>query len=315
MSRTKIIISIIVSLCAFLVLRLVLSSPDKPASSRETGLTQENRPSRPELPLRYAVGEIDPRFGITRERFAVLVEDARRVWEEAAGRELLLQSEEAEFKINLIFDWRQEKLIAAREARAVLDENGRSFDKVQDEYNYKLSILETSRSSLEGDARRFEERLQDYNSRVARWNEGSGRTEAEQRTLQALKSELEVERAELETRRNAYNRDSESVNKLADDLNALAAKLNLEVENFNGTFVRSRDFEKGVFDGSSINIYEFEKEEDLRVALIHEFGHALGLGHIENPKAIMNRKLALQDLENIRLSEEDIRQLREVLNQ
>lgn len=313
MSRTKVITSVIIAICAFLVLRLFLSPSEESAPSHDVGVVKGDRPARPELPLEYAVGEVDPRFGISRDRFAVLVEEARRIWEEAAGRELLRQSDEAEFKINLVFDWRQEKLIAAREARAVLDENGRSFDRVEDEYNHKLSILETSRSSLESDARRFEGRLHDYNARVARWNEGTARTEAEQQALQALKSELEAERAELETRREAYNRQSDAVSKLADDLNALAAKLNLEVDNFNGTFVRSRDFEKGVFDGSSINIYEFEREEDLKVALIHEFGHALGLGHIEHPKAIMNRKLALQDLEHIRLSEEDIAQLREVL--
>ena len=47
-----------------------------------------------------------------------------------------------------------------------------------------------------------------------------------------------------------------------------------------------------------------------QATLVHEFGHALGLGHLENPKAIMNRKLAVQDVTNIRLTSDDLNLLK-----
>ena len=315
MNRRRIITSLIVGVSVFLLYHF-LSSPGEvgfPGASGEPAA--QDRYRRPALPLSYAVGEIDPRFGITRERVIALAEESGKVWEEGAGRELLQYNEESKFKVNLIFDWRQEKLIAAREARAGLDEHGRSFDQLQDDYRRKSSSLETARSALDESATSYQGRLDAYNARVARWNEGGEHTEAERRYLQEKKSELETVRADLEKRKEQLNQEGDGLNKLADTLSELAQKFNLEVENFNGTFVRSRDFEKGVFDGSSINIYEYEKEEDLKLTLVHEFGHALGLGHTENPASIMHRKLAVQDLTNIRLTAEDLAQLREKIRE
>ena len=128
--------------------------------------------------------------------------------------------------------------------------------------------------------------------------------------LQSRRKDLEDERSALDKKREELNSKGEELNKLGETIKALSQKLNLDVENFNGTYVRARDFEKGVYDGKAINIYEYEKEDDLRLTLVHEFGHALGLGHLENPKAIMNRKLAVQDLTNIRLTSDDLDLLR-----
>ncbi len=318
MSRNRILTSFIIGISIFLLFRFFSRSGQLESSSELDSTSEAPKQSayrRPSLPLAYTIGEVDPKFGISRERLLALAEEAGKIWEDGAGRELLQHNEESSFKVNLIFDWRQEKLIAARDARAGLDEHGKSFDQLQDEFSRKSSVLETSRFALDESAKSYQARLSEYNARVARWNEGGERTETEQRFLQTRKTELETERAELEKRRAELNQEDEELNKLADELNERAKKFNLEVENFNGTFVRSRDFEKGVFDGSSINIYEFEKEEDLKVTLIHEFGHALGLGHTENPASIMHRKLAVQDLNSIRLSAEDLAQLREKLKE
>jgi DNA repair exonuclease SbcCD ATPase subunit len=315
MSRNKILTSFIIGLSLFLLFRFFAKKGDGTAPAGSDEAPAQAAYQRPGLPLDYAIGEVDPRFGITRERLSALAEEARKIWEEGAGRELLRYNEEASFKVNLVFDWRQEKLIAAKEAKAGLDENGRSFDMLQGDYNRKSSTLENSRNALDESARGYQDRLNQYNARVARWNESGERAETERSYLQSRKAELETEQADLGKKRTELNQQGEELNKLADQLNELAKKHNLEVENFNGAFVQSRDFEKGVFDGSAINIYEFEKEEDLKLTLIHEFGHALGMGHTENPASIMHRKLAVQDLNNIRLSAEDLAQLREKLKE
>jgi predicted nuclease with TOPRIM domain len=174
--------------------------------------------------------------------------------------------------------------------------------------------LDDYRRAFEEAAQNFKIHMEEYNARVARWNEGTERPDAEFSALQSRKKELEGEQEAVEKKRIDLNSRGEELNNLGDALNELARKHNLEVEKFNGTYISSRDFEKGLFDGKAINIYEFEKEGDLKVALIHEFGHAIGLGHLDNPNAIMSRKLAQQDFNNIRLSEDDVKLLKSKVN-
>jgi hypothetical protein len=267
----------------------------------------------PSLPVEYSLGTFDSRFGITQERFLQIAEDAKKIWNDAAGKDLFRFSEDGPLKVNLIFDWRQEKLLAAKTAKAGIDENGRSFEQLKTEYEERERSVEPFKSSFEEFAHSLKVHMDEYNARVARWNQGGKNSESEYQYLQTRKKELEDEQASVDRRREELNSKGEELNKLAEGLNAFAKKINLDVELFNGKYVQTRDFEKGMFDGSAISIYEFEKEDDLRLTLIHEFGHALGIGHAEDPKAIMYRKLAVQDLGDIRLTKEDIDLLREKL--
>lgn len=46
------------------------------------------------------------------------------------------------------------------------------------------------------------------------------------------------------------------------------------------------NYENGA-DGKNINVYRFKDAAELTRILAHEFGHALGLNHTDNPKSIM----------------------------
>ena len=61
-----------------------------------------------------------------------------------------------------------------------------------------------------------------------------------------------------------------------------------------------------MFNGREIHIYEFESKEDLRLTLAHEFGHALGMKHHNDPKALMYPMLEEQDMQHFRLQSADI---------
>ncbi|MCX6134379.1 MAG: matrixin family metalloprotease [Ignavibacteriales bacterium] len=276
-----------------------------PVDGSESGEVAQEIPTA-EFPVDYALGEFDERFGITKEKFLEIAEQAKRVWEDAAGRRLFSLHGEGTLKINLIFDWRQERLLGAMKAKATLDGTGRSFDQLQSDYNERSRMLDQYRRSFEESAGSYRVHLDGYNARVARWNESKDHSDSEYNALQSARREIESEQSNLEKKRADLNSRGEEFNKLGEKLTELAGKHNVDVENFNGTYAQSRDFEKGLFDGKSINIYEFEKEDDLKLALVHEFGHAIGLGHVDNPKAIMYRKLAVQDMNPIHLASEDL---------
>ena len=57
--------------------------------------------------------------------------------------------------------------------------------------------------------------------------------------------------------------------------------------------------------GDQIQIYQFDAEADLRLTLAHELGHALGLGHHQDPAALMYPILGAQQLEGFKLMPAD----------
>lgn len=64
-------------------------------------------------------------------------------------------------------------------------------------------------------------------------------------------------------------------------------------------------FHKGLLNGKQILIYEFESEDDLRLTLAHELGHALGLQHTDDPHALMHPVMKDQDIAHFRLTQAD----------
>ncbi|HEV8677565.1 MAG TPA: matrixin family metalloprotease [Candidatus Paceibacterota bacterium] len=70
---------------------------------------------------------------------------------------------------------------------------------------------------------------------------------------------------------------------------ALRAKINSDVAQ--GQALPSGSVEEGLYtsdaSGTRITIYAFQDKNELMRTLIHEFGHALGLGHVSNPDSIM----------------------------
>ena len=90
-----------------------------------------------------------------------------------------------------------------------------------------------------------------------------------------------------------------------DELNQINQNINVSIQHFNLKF-KPYLFDKGNFDGRNINIFEFQSEDDLRLTLAHEFGHALGLKHHEDPKGLMHPMMQEQEQTNFRLLHSDL---------
>ena len=59
-------------------------------------------------PLEYTIGAFDSRFNLTQEVFLQEISVAEQLWESALGKELFTYVPEASFRVNLVFDERQE---------------------------------------------------------------------------------------------------------------------------------------------------------------------------------------------------------------
>ena len=152
---------------------------------------------------------------------------------------------------------------------------------------------------------------------MTRWNSRDTRltNKNEQGTLRQEFERLNNEKSRLladadiiEKKQKELNELVNNINALVDAMNNLARELNLSVSTYNKIGeTRGQEFQEGVYKsnvtGKEIDIYEFDSPTRLLRVLTHEFGHALGLPHVDNPKAIMyelnqamNEKLAPEDL-------------------
>ncbi len=263
-----------------------------------------------DFPIAYSLGTFDRRFGIGEGDFLRVVGEAKAVWEKPAGRPLFRFEPGAEFTVNLVFDERQERTIEARKVKAAIDSRGRSYDALVWQHTRRSERLAESQGRYEAAAGELQKRVDEHNARVAYWNEKGGASAGEFERLNAEQRGLAAEQASLERLASEVSDDVAAVNELVLQINDLASVNNIEVTYFNGKFVESREFEQGVFTGRDITIYQYTEVADLRVALVHEFGHALGFGHVPDPAAVMHYKMGGQDFTKSLLAAADLELLR-----
>src|SRR4030042_7202684 len=153
------------------------------------------------IPLRYAIGEVDPKFNVSAEELLTLSEQAEDIWETSFGKNLLEFDPQAKLKINLIYDERQ---VMALEAEKISENLGglelsheaieKQYTDIQSDYNKKVKSYEKSLAD-------YQERLGEYNKEVEYWNKKGGAPEDEYKDLMEEKDKLKKMYKELEKKR------------------------------------------------------------------------------------------------------------------
>lgn len=240
-----------------------------------------------DTPIEYRIDKIDPQFGITREEFLSDVSRASTIWEQTIGKDLFAYNSEGDLAISLVYDERQSLTNQINQLEGNLDTEKISLQTRIEEYQ-RLSAG-------------FEKKISDFNSKVEYWNQEGGAPKEEF-------DKLVTEQEELKKEADSLNEIARSLNQSTKNYNTEVGQLNQTVDTFNQTLKTKP--EQGLYNSSSntIDIYFSTSKNELIHTIAHELGHARGLTHVTNSKAIMYSFTSNEIVPSL----EDIRMLNKV---
>ena len=267
-------------------------------------------------PLTIRAGTVDDRFQIDRHTLEMALQEVVDLWSSSMGKPAVVYSEDAELGVDLVYAEEQQLTDSERQFRDRLQSESVSIEVMERRFNQR-------ENEYEGEVRRYDEDMEELQvsiDRLNQWvnihNQNGGFNDDELRQYEYRKAYIDKKSEDLEKKRVELMEDAEDMNQMVSDLNLRINQKNELVDEYNRTFTGERKFTQGAYEhnqtGKSIQVFQFSSMDELKLVLAHEVGHALGLPHVENPSSIMYYLMGNQKVNGLVLTDEDIEALKAV---
>ncbi|MFO7848147.1 MAG: matrixin family metalloprotease [Balneolaceae bacterium] len=286
----------------------------KPISSGISAISQTKPCSEP---LQYAIGDIDPRFSISKEELESVVNEAASAWNFNRSQPLLRNAGEydsaktnADILIRLVYDGRQERTDSELRFRERIRSLQARLDQRQQQHDEKRERFERESEEYKTFAEETAEELDQLNRWVSEKNDSGGFTEEEVPVFENRKEAVEQNQDRVQELRNRLDQLAQSINYELDQLNKSYEEYNELVDRYNDEYAGDLRFTKATYqkaaDGGVVTVNQFMNSGELTLILAHELGHALGLSHHGDSSSVMFSLMGDQQIvPRIELTKED----------
>lgn len=288
------------------------------ACSGKTDFTEKTEGPCSE-PLTLRIGDIDQRFDVTKGELAELVQEVSNAWSEATNNRAIQLADDGDIAVNLIYDKEQKLTDRERQHKDRIEVEEHSISMIEREYNRLSDEYESGMQHYEVESQRLRQSIDRLNRWVNQTNNEGGFNQQNLSRYEDRKKEIDLKKRELARMEQRLKQKASELNSKVTFLNERIDGKNKLVDEYNQQFAGVREFTQGVYewtaDSKDINIFHFIDWDELKLVLAHEVGHALGIGHVSNPKSVMHKLMGKQARPGIELTSQDIQALQNVCNQ
>lgn len=263
----------------------------------------------------YTLGSFDTRFAISKSYFIQKLEESSSVWNTAVHKNLFVYDpagNKGDLVVNLVYDARQQRTDSNKLIIAEINNTKEVALVLEKEYEAMKLVFTKLKDGYAQGIDAFNTRQKIYNDTVTSWNEKGGAPAKEYDALMAEKATLEQISNDLTNQRQTLDTMLIAINDKIAKHNDLVLFANEKVALLNNN--EDTKFMEGMYSpmNNSITIYQFTDDIKLYRVLAHEFGHALGINHTQDPESIM---YAVNSATSTYLTQEDLQAVQDICSQ